>query len=108
MAENTLSPEKLKTPANSADTAADPDTQSVLAELGPPTPDEVKHAVEIEQESKKFVPYLNEEYRFHLGGLGDLGPAYRLMVIFIFMLVAAAGMYMGAWWWVGTHPLATH
>ena len=55
---------------------------------------------------KTFVPFFNEEYEFRLGGLGDVGTAYRLGAIFIFMLVAAALMYMGAWWWVGTHPLA--
>ena len=43
---------------------------------------------------KTFVPFFNEEYEFRLGA------------IFVFMLVAAALMYMGAWWWVGTHPLA--
>jgi hypothetical protein len=53
-----------------------------------------------------FVPFFNEEYQFRLGGLGDVGIAYRLGAIFVFMLVAAALMYMGAWWWVGTHPLA--
>ena len=53
-----------------------------------------------------FVPFFNEEYEFRLGGLGDVGTAYRLGAIFVFMLVAAALMYMGAWWWVGTHPLA--
>ena len=58
------------------------------------------------QGEKTFVPFFNEEYEFRLGGLGDVGTAYRLGAIFVFMLVAAALMYMGAWWWVGTHPLA--
>ena len=55
-----------------------------------------------------FVPFFNEEYEFKLGGLGDVGIAARLGAIFVFMLLAAALMYMGAWWWVGTHPLANH
>ena len=56
---------------------------------------------------KGFVPFFNEEYEFR-GGLGDIGSAARLGAIFVFMLLAAALMYMGAWWWVGTHPLANH
>ena len=56
--------------------------------------------------AQAFVPFFNEEYEFRLGGLGDLGIAYRLAAIFFFMLLAAGMMYVGAWWWVGTHPLA--
>jgi hypothetical protein len=59
-------------------------------------------------EKQVFVPFFNPEYEFRLGGLGDLGSAYRLGAIFIFMLAAAAMMYFAAWWWVGTHPLAQH
>jgi len=58
-------------------------------------------------EKQSFIPFFNEEYRFH-GGLGDVSIAYRLGAIFILMLIAAALMYLGAWWWVGTHPLAQH
>ena len=54
-----------------------------------------------------FIPFFNEEYRFH-GGMGDVSIAYRLAAIFVVMLIAAAMMYLGAWWWVGTHPLAQH
>src|SRR4051794_8805670 len=61
-----------------------------------------------EGEKQAFVPFFNEEYRFRLGGLGDVGSAYRLGAIFVLMLIAAAMMYLGAWWWVGTHPLAQH
>ena len=57
-------------------------------------------------EKQAFVPFFNPEYEFRLGTLGDVGIAYRLAAIFIFMLVAAVMMYMCAWWWVGTHPLA--
>lgn len=57
---------------------------------------------------KAFVPFFNEDYEFRLGTLGETGTAYRLGAIFVFMLVAAALMYMGAWWFVGTHPLAQH
>jgi hypothetical protein len=57
-------------------------------------------------EPKGFVPFFNEEYEFKLGSLGDIGIAARLGAVFVFMLLAAALMYMGAWWWVGTHPLA--
>jgi hypothetical protein len=53
-----------------------------------------------------FVPFFNEEYEFKLGALGDVDTAYRLGAIFVLMLLAAAMMYIGAWWWVGTHPLA--
>ena len=119
MAENTSTPEKLESPADaSASANGSPDAAAAVADSGDPvaaaeavaaepqTPAETVHAVEIEQESKKFVLYRYEDYRFHLGGLGDLGPAYRLLIIFAFMLVAAATMYMGAWWFVGTHPLA--
>ena len=59
-------------------------------------------------EKQGFVPFFNPEYEFRLGGLGDMGIAYRLAAIFVFMLVAAVMMYMCAWWWVGTHPLAQH
>ena len=59
-------------------------------------------------EPKGFVPFFNEEYEFKLGSLGDVGIAARLGAIFVFMLLAAAFMYMGAWWWVGTHPLANN
>ena len=59
-------------------------------------------------EKKTFVPYFNEEYQFKLGTLGDVETAYRLGAIFVLMLIAAALMYLGAWWWVGTHPLAQH
>jgi hypothetical protein len=58
-------------------------------------------------EKQSFIPFFNEEYRFR-GGLGDVSIAYRLGAIFILMLIAAALMYLGAWWWVGTHPLAQH
>ena len=57
-------------------------------------------------EQKPFVPYFNEEYEFKLGALGDTDTAYRLGAMFLLMLIGAALMYMGAWWWVGTHPLA--
>jgi peptidoglycan biosynthesis protein MviN/MurJ (putative lipid II flippase) len=60
-----------------------------------------------EGEKQAFVPFFNEEYRFQ-GGVGDVSIAYRLGAIFILMLIAAAMMYLGAWWWVGTHPLAHH
>jgi hypothetical protein len=119
MAENTSTPEKMESPAETsaspngqADAVAaaidsgDPVAAAEAVAAEPQTPAETVHAVEIEQESKKFVLYRYEDYRFHLGGLGDLGPAYRLIIIFGFMLVAAAAMYMGAWWFVGTHPLA--
>ena len=59
-------------------------------------------------EKKTFVPFFNEEYEFRLGTLGDVETAYRLGAIFVLMLIAAALMYLGAWWWVGTHPLAQH
>ena len=59
-------------------------------------------------EPKTFVPFFNEEYEFKLGALGDVETAYRLGAIFVLMLIAAALMYLGAWWWVGTHPLAQH
>ena len=59
-------------------------------------------------EQKPFVPFFNEEYEFKLGALGDVDTAYRLGAIFILMLIGAALMYLGAWWWVGTHPLAQH
>ncbi len=114
MAENTSSPEQVETPATAkaaSDAALDSSDPVAAAEAvaaEPQTPAETVHAVEIEQESKRFVAYHYEDYRFHLGGLGDLGPAYRLGIIFVFMLVAAAAMYMGAWWVVGTHPLAQH
>jgi peptidoglycan biosynthesis protein MviN/MurJ (putative lipid II flippase) len=58
-------------------------------------------------DKQAFVPFFNEEYRFK-SGLGDVSIAYRLGAIFILMLIAAALMYLGAWWWVGTHPLAHH
>lgn len=57
-------------------------------------------------EKKPFVPFFNEEYEFKLGTLGDTDTAYRLGAIFLLMLIGAALMYLGAWWWVGTHPLA--
>ncbi len=57
-------------------------------------------------EKKPFVPFFNEEYEFKLGSLGDTDIAYRLGAIFVLMLIGAALMYLGAWWWVGTHPLA--
>ena len=57
-------------------------------------------------EQKPFVPFFNEEYEFKLGALGDTDTAYRLGAMFLLMLIGAALMYMGAWWWVGTHPLA--
>ena len=60
-----------------------------------------------EGEKQAFVPFFNEEYRFK-SGVGDVSIAYRLGAIFILMLIAAALMYLGAWWWVGTHPLAQH
>ena len=59
-------------------------------------------------EKKPFVPFFNEEYEFKLGSLGDTDTAYRLGAIFLLMLIGAALMYLGAWWWVGTHPLAQH
>lgn len=59
-------------------------------------------------EKKPFVPFFNEEYEFKLGSLGDTATAYRLGAIFLLMLIGAALMYLGAWWWVGTHPLAQH
>jgi hypothetical protein len=61
-----------------------------------------------EQAKKEFVPFFNEEYEFRLGTLGDVDTAYRLGAVFIVMLIAAALMYICAWWWVGTHPLAQH
>ena len=123
MAENTLTPEQTETPAGQtaasdaaiADAAVavavdetDPVAAAEAVAAEPQTPAETVHAVEVEQESKKFVAYRYEDYRFRLGGPGDLASAYRLGIIFAFMLIAAAGMYMGAWWWVGTHPLAQH
>lgn len=57
---------------------------------------------------KTFVPFFNEDYQFRLGGMGELGLAYRLIAIFVFMVAAAVMMYLCAWWWVGTHPLAKH
>lgn len=57
---------------------------------------------------KNFVPFFNEDYQFRLGTLGDMGLAYRLVAIFLFMVAAAVMMYLTAWWWVGTHPLAHH
>ena len=57
---------------------------------------------------KEFVPFFNEEYEFRLGALGDVDTAYRLGAIFVIMLIAATMMYLCAWWWVGTHPLAQH
>jgi hypothetical protein len=65
-------------------------------------------APDVKPGPKGFVPFFNEEYEFKLGGLGDVGIAARLGAIFVFMLLAAALMYMGAWWWVGTHPLANN
>ena len=57
---------------------------------------------------KEFVPFFNEEYEFKLGALGDVATAYRLGAVFVLMLIAAVMMYLCAWWWVGTHPLAQH
>ena len=57
---------------------------------------------------KEFVPFFNEEYEFKLGTLGDVDTAYRLGAIFILMVIGATMMYLCAWWWVGTHPLAQH
>jgi hypothetical protein len=50
-------------------------------------------------EKQGFVPFFNEEYEFR-SGLGEMGPAYRLVAIFVFMLVFAAMMYMASVWWV--------
>jgi len=50
-------------------------------------------------EKQGFVPFFNEEYEFR-SGLGEMGPAYRLAAVFVFMLVAAALMYMASVWWV--------
>lgn len=55
---------------------------------------------------KEFVPFFNEEYEFKLGALGDVDTAYRLGAVFVLMLIGAVMMYLCAWWWVGTHPLA--
>jgi hypothetical protein len=82
--------------------AAAPDAQQ------PPSPQAGAAASTPAGEKQTFVPFFNPEYEFRLGSLGDVGIAYRLAAIFIFMLVAAVMMYMGAWWWVGTHPLAHH
>ena len=80
------------------------ETNEQQAEQQPPAP--AAGADKPPQGEKVFVPFFNEDYQFRLGGLGDLGIAYRLAAIFIFMLLAAGMMYVGAWWWVGTHPLA--
>jgi hypothetical protein len=80
---------------------AAPDTSGAAGATPPagPTPEAAK---------KEFVPFFNPEYEFRLGTLGDVGTAYRLGAIFIVMLIAAVMMYLCAWWWVGTHPLAQH
>jgi peptidoglycan biosynthesis protein MviN/MurJ (putative lipid II flippase) len=72
-----------------------------------PAPDSATPPAGAQGEKQAFVPFFNEEYRFQ-SGLGDVSIAYRLGAIFILMLIAAALMYLGAWWWVGTHPLAQH
>ena len=79
-----------------ADTAAAP---VAAADAAPSQPDAAK---------KEFVPFFNPEYEFKLGTLGDVDTAYRLGAIFILMVLAAVMMYLCAWWWVGTHPLAQH
>jgi hypothetical protein len=56
-------------------------------------------------EKQGFVPFFNEEYEFR-SGLGEMGPAYRLAAIFLFMLVAAAMMYMASVWWLERHKPA--
>ena len=53
---------------------------------------------------KNFVPFFNEDYKFRLGALGDLGPALRLTIAFGFMLLTAALLYCATWWWVGIPP----
>ena len=77
---------------------ADP-APAPAADATPSQPDPAK---------KEFVPFFNPEYEFKLGTLGDVDTAYRLGAIFILMVLAAVMMYMCAWWWVGTHPLAQH
>jgi hypothetical protein len=51
-------------------------------------------------EKQSFIPFFNPEYEFRLGALGDMSIAYRLAAIFLFMLVAAAMLYIGSVWWV--------
>jgi hypothetical protein len=53
-----------------------------------------------EGEKQSFIPFFNPEYEFRLGALGDMSIAYRLAAIFLFMLFAAAMMYIGSVWWV--------
>ena len=52
-----------------------------------------------DQAKKEFVPFFNEDYQFRLGTLGDVDTAYRLGGVFIIMLIAAALMYIAAYWW---------
>ena len=79
--------------------------QVAAADAQPPAAAEPAAAPQAGQ-PKQFVPFFNEEYEFRLGSLGDTATAYRLGAIFILMLIGAVLMYLCAWWWVGTHPLA--
>ena len=54
-------------------------------------------------EKQSFIPFFNPEYEFRLGALGDMSIAYRLAAIFVFMLAAAAMMYISSVWWVERH-----
>ena len=80
--------------------------QTDNAAAGDPSPAKADVTTPAPDGPQAFVPYFNEEYEFKLGALGDVDTAYRLGAIFVLMLVGAVMMYMCAWWWVGTHPLA--
>ena len=81
-------------------------TEHAPAVAAAPAPDAAQ--AQPDQAKKEFVPFFNEEYEFKLGALGDVDTAYRLGAIFVLMVIGATMMYLCAWWWVGTHPLAQH
>ena len=76
-------------------------TQDVKA-TAPDEPSTAAPAGAAAGEKPGFVPFFNEEYEFH-SGLGEMGPAYRLAAVFVFMLVFAAMTYMASVWWVDRH-----